>query len=71
MQPKTTEPDLDLEFDETPQEIVLSLMSTIEHYRKKKKSLRAIHAALHKRGDLTLTFSSFRNVYYQQREKKS
>ena len=61
---------LTLDFEATPREVVSSLMDGIEKYRRKKKTLRQIHAALSKDSSFSLSFSSFRNHYYQLRKER-
>ena len=68
---KTKDSSLSWEFDETPREIVSSLIDGIEKYRREKKTLRQIHTALSKNSSFSLSFASFRNHYYQLRKERN
>lgn len=61
----------ELDFEPTSGEIVFAWMDVIEKYRKVKKTLPQIHAALLKKPDFSLSFSSFKHHYYQLRKERS
>lgn len=62
--------NLDLDFGrrENNSDVIRRLLPTIEHYRNKKKSLKSIHQALVKRGEVSMALQSFKNNYYAQRK---
>ena len=69
---------IDIEFEKKPSTAVVEeLLPTIEHYRSKGQTLPKIYAALCKKNLLStdasshLTWSVFRNVYYQLRKEAS
>ena len=68
---KTKASSLNWDFDETPREVVSSLIDGIEKYRREKKTLRQIHTALSKNSSFSLSFASFRNHYYQLRKERN
>jgi hypothetical protein len=68
---KSKDSSLNWDFDETPREVVSSLMDGIEKYRRERKTLRQIHTALSKNSSFSLSFASFRNHYYQLRKERN
>jgi len=62
-----------LEFQEkrTQTSAIRRLLPTIEHYRKERKSLQKIYKALYENGEITLLYSSFRTIYYEQRDRQN
>ena len=61
----------ELDFEPTSGEIVFAWMDVIEKYRKIKKTLPQIHAALSKKPDFSLSFPLFKYHYYQLRKERN